>query len=234
LLFDSAAVNALTSVCAEREIYLLADEIFFLLSDYRLGTWTPSYVSFGSALTCPVRSRFLFLTDGTSKAFAAGGLRCGFMVCPDHSWASAIASSLAVPPKSILRAWDNIYSAFLDEAPHGMMDLEAAKAEVHTYLFETRRQLSVNRDEILSLAREFGIDDGIDTPYRGGLFVLAKLSDRREALARKVKLLLNSDKWGRTPGWNRICFSLPPERWSEAQSRLRAYLNSVTNRKGGQ
>lgn len=224
LLFDSSAVNAITSLCAEREIYLLADEIFFLLSDYRLGAWTPSYVSFGSALTCPVRSRYLFVTDGTSKAFAAGGLRCGFMVCPDQSWAASIASSIPAPPKSILRAWDNIYSAFLDEAPHGLMDLEAAKREVHGYLYETRRQLSVNRDEVISLLKEFGIDDGIDTPYRGGIFILAKMAQYRDELATKMKLLVNSDEWGRTPGWSRVCFSLPAERFEEATSRLRAFL----------
>lgn len=234
LLFDSTAVNSITTICAEKEIYILADEIFFLLSDYRLGTWTPSYVSFGSALTCPVRSRYLFITDGTSKAFAAGGLRCGFMVCPDHNWASRISSSVPAPPKSILRAWDSIYSAFLDEAPHGMMDLEAAKREVHGYLFETRRQLSVNRDEVLSLLREFGIDDGIDTPYRGGIFVLAKMSEHRDELAKKMKLLVNSDTWGRTPGWSRVCFSLPTERFQEATSRLRAYLSRTRSKESNE
>jgi aspartate/methionine/tyrosine aminotransferase/predicted nicotinamide N-methyase len=225
LMFDSNAVKSILDTCASREIYLFTDEIFFMLSDHRLGAWTPQYLSFGSGLASSDKSKYLFLADGTSKAFAAGGLRAGFMITPDQSFAHEIQARIELPPKSILRAWDNLYSAFLEEAPHGLIDVDAAKNEVHHYLDSARKMLTSQRDELLQVLRKHNLDDGIDTPYRGGLFVLAKLADQRDELARKSKLLINSGDWSRSSEWSRLCFSLPPEKWKVAIERLRNYLD---------
>lgn len=226
LMFDANAVKSILDLCASQQIYLFADEIFFMLSDYRLGAWTPQFLSFGTGLASSDKSKYLFLADGTSKAFAAGGLRAGFMICPDQSFAHEIQARIELPPKSILRAWDNLYSAFLEEAPHGLIDIDAAKNEVHTYLSDARKLLTSQRDELLQVLKEHKLDDGLDTPYRGGLFVIAKMADQRDELAKKSKLLINSGKWSRSGDWARLCFSLPPEKWKVAIQRLRDYLNS--------
>lgn len=224
LFFESSQVAAIVEWCVENQVYLLADEIFFLLSDHRLGAWTPPSLSFGSHLSRFEAARFIFVTDGLSKAFAAGGLRCGFLVCPDAAFAELIQSHLKAPPAVLLRAWDNLYSAFLDEAPHGMIDVAAAHREVSDYLLGARKTLSANRDRLLSLLRKHGLDDGIDTPYRGGLFLLARLAERRNELAESKKLLINQDDWSRTPSWARLCFSLPEPRFEEAIRRLEDFL----------
>ena len=225
LLFDSNAVGSILDFCNENSIYLLADEIFFLLSDHRLGAWTPPYLSFGSALSSLDRCKYLFMTDGTSKAFSAGGLRCGFMVAPDQEWATEIQRETELPPTALLRAWDNLYSGFLDESPHGMLDLAATKKALHLYLSTLRQELTSNRDELLALLSSHGLSDGLDTPYRGGVFVISKLAEQRDALAKKSQILINSDVWSRTPGWGRICFSLPAPKWREAMTRLESYLS---------
>ncbi len=227
ILYDSSSVTAILKTCAEREIYLLADEIFFLLSDYRLGDWTPHYLSFGSHLSDPRLGKYVFMVDGTSKAFAAGGLRCGFLVSPDSEWSALIQSYLDVPPAAILRACDNLYSAFLEEAPHGMLDVGAAREELMIYLNAARRELSENRAALVKLLRKHDLDDGLDTPYRGGLFSIFKLAPHRDALAREKKLLINSGDWSRTGDWSRICFSIPREKFDEGMLRLSDFMNSL-------
>ena len=204
VLLDSSAVTSILEVLKKRDIYLLADELFFLLSDFRLGESTPPYLSFGNKLDCPKNMDNIFVVDGTSKAFAAGGLRCGFIVCPDNQWAQTIQSYLFTPPAAILRAWDNLYTAFLDEAPHGMIDINEARGELSSYLREARRTLTAHFDQIKSLLDRYELSDGLDTPYRGGLFVVAKMAHMREELARKKKLLINSADWSRTGEWSRI------------------------------
>jgi len=165
--------------------------------------------------------------DGVSKAFAAGGLRCGFMITPDQSFAHDIQSRLELPPKSMLRAWDHLYSAFLDEAPHGLIDIDATRSELLDYLGGARRLLTSQRDELTLLLKQHNLDDGLDTPYRGGLFLLAKLANKRDELAKQSDLLINSGKWSRTDEWSRLCFSLPPDRWKVAIERLRNFLNGA-------
>ncbi len=224
LFYDPNCIAKILEYCKARKIYILSDEIFFLLSDDGLGAWTPHELSLGAHLTDRGCSSLLFITDGISKAFAAGGLRCGFMACPDQEWTSQIQTLVKVPPGSLLRAWDSVYSGFLDEAPHAMLDLEQTRKTLQHYLVNLRQQLTVNRAELLSLLKMHRLDDGVDTKLRGGLFVLAKLADRRHNLAVESKLLINADDWSRTLNYSRLCFSLPPERWQEAMRRLDAAL----------
>lgn len=223
LFFAPEVISAIMQLCAQKEIYVLADEIFFLLSDYQMGSMTPPNFSFGSSLQS-AESRYLFLTDGLSKSFAAGGARCGFMICPDGTFARDIQSLTAIPPKATLRAWDTLYSAFLEEAPHQLMDIAQERQEIQHYLDDARTVLDGQRQRLLSLLKEHKLDDGLNTKNRGGLFVLAKLACQHEALAQKTGLLINPDNWSRTPGWSRICFSLTPERFEAAMERLKAHL----------
>ncbi len=223
LFFDVENVRAIMRSCAEHEIYVLSDEIFFLLSDTRLGEWTPPALSFAYFLDAAER-RWLFLVDGLAKAFAAGGLRAGFMVCPDDQLAQEIQSALWMPPKSTLRAWDVLYSAFLEEAPHELMDVTKERGEIKKYLHDARQLLSAQRDRVLAILGKHNLDDGQETYNRGGLFVLAKLADKRDALARQARLLINSPEWSRTPGWTRVCYSLTPDRFEEAMTRLETFL----------
>jgi hypothetical protein len=128
----------------------------------------------------------------------------------------------------MLRAWDHLYSAFLDEAPHGLIDIDATRNELLDYLGGARRLLTSQRDELTLLLKQYELDDCLDTPYRGGLFLLAKLASKRDDLARQSSLLINSGNWSRTDQWSRLCFSLPPDRWKIAIERLRNFL-SATN-----
>ena len=90
---------------------------------------------------------------------------------------------------------------------------------------DARELLCSQRDGLLELLARHGLDDGLSTRYRGGLFVLAKLADKAKALATDAKLLVNPPEWGRTPGYARLCFSLGPERFDEGLSRLEKFLN---------
>lgn len=225
LFFDSAAIEKLYKTCSERGIYLLADEIFFLLSDYRLGEWTPPYLSFLPQIK-EDGGKYLFVTDGLSKAFAAGGMRAGFMVCPDSQWANEIQATLPLPPRSTLRAWDSLYSAFLEESPHLLVDVKQELRGLKEYLLNLRRDLSQRREKLLALFKEHDVDDKLDTPYRGGIFMMAKLADQRDKLAKEKHLLINDGEWSRTPEWSRISFSVPRERFDEAFDRLSTYLAS--------
>jgi aspartate/methionine/tyrosine aminotransferase len=223
LFFEPNEVQAISSYCSENEILLVADEIFFLLSDRRLGTATPPYLSFASTLA--VGQKHLFLFDGLSKAFAAGGMRCGFLLAPDETWAKSIRSWLCPPPRAALRAWDALYSSFLTTSPHQFLDINQSKKEIDGYLDDARKLLSSQRDELLALLRKHNIDDCIDTPYRGGLFVLARLDERATALARTANVLVNPADWGRTPGWCRFCFSLKPEKFEKGMQQLMEFLD---------
>lgn len=225
LFFESDTVAGIMQLCAERGIYILSDEIFFLLSDPRLGDITPSNLSFASAAsTGTSESKWLFVVDGLSKAFAAGGLRCGFMVCPDESWAHDIQAITLTPPRSILRAWESLYCAFLEEAPHNMMDLQREQAEMFAYLQSARNLLHEQRERLISLLNRHGLYDGLDAAKRGGLFVLAHLSEKGKSLALQEKVLANPPEWARTPEWVRLCFSLEPAKFNLGLQRLERFL----------
>ncbi len=225
LFYDSQAVESLYKECSQRGIYMLADEIFFLLSDNRLGEWTPQSLSF-LPLTKTDGGKYLFLADGVAKSFAAGGLRAGFLVCPDAGFASQIQSMTPLPPRSTLRAWDTLYSAFLKESPHLLVDVKEELDGLKNYLVDLRSDLSKRRKKLLTLFKEHEIDDKMDTPYRGGIFLMAKLGEFRKQLAEEKKLLINEDAWCRTPEWSRVSFSVPGEKFDEAFDRLAAFLVS--------
>ncbi len=228
LFFESDTVAGIMQLCAERNIFVLADEIFFLLSDPKLGAWTSPHLSFASTLGNS-EGKWLFLVDGLSKSFAAGGLRAGFMVCPDSSWTDEIQSVTQMPPRSTLRAWDSLYSVFLDEAPHNMMDVGKELADVQDYLTNARALLQDQRDRVYSLLSQHGRSDGLDNAKRGGLFLLAKLAEEAHNLAVQKGVLINPQQWSRTPGWSRLCFSLEPARFNTGYERLREFLNGISS-----
>ncbi len=223
LFYAPETVRALGQYCQQSGIYILADEVFFLLSDSKQGDWTDPALSFASSSA----ASHLFLTDGLSKAFAAGGLRCGFLLAPDAGLARRLQSFVQLPPKSTLRTWDAIYSAFLEQPAHQLMDIDREKESVSSYLLAARRQLSEQRERLMNLLRRYELDDGQSTGERGGLFVLAKLAERADDLLRRENLLVNPPAWGRTSGWVRLCFSLTPERFEVALRRLERYLSGA-------
>lgn len=225
LFYDSQAIESLYKACSQRGIYMLADEIFFLLSDNRLGEWTPQSLSF-LPMTRLDGGKYLFLTDGVAKSFAAGGLRAGFLLCPDAGFASQIQALTPLPPRSTLRAWDTLYSAFLEESPHLLVDVKEELNGLKNYLVDLRSELSRRRKKLLTLFKEHGVDDKLDTPYRGGIFLMAKLGEFRDELAVEKQLLINEDSWCRTPDWSRVSFSVPGAQFDEAFDRLASFLSS--------
>jgi aspartate/methionine/tyrosine aminotransferase len=169
-------------------------------------------------------AKYLFLVDGLSKSFAAGGLRCGFMACPDEGWAHEVQSLTMVPPDGTLRAWDSLYSVFLDEAPHNLMDVGKELAEVHDYLQSARGLLQDQRERLLAVLTRFNLCDRLDGAKRGGLFTLARLGSSGKKLATSEKILVNPPEWAHTDEWCRICFSLEPARFNAALARLTAFI----------
>jgi len=226
--YTEKEIKEIGEYCSKNNILLLADEIFFLLSDTACGDWTPPDLSFASLYSSGAFDN-VFVCDGVAKAFAAGGLRCGFITCPDEDWAYRIQTQTVLPSNVLLRAWDNLYSAFLDVAPHSMLDVNEASKEVKIYLDQARSLLSNHRNELHNLLARFNLDlkvgSGKDR-LRGGMFSLARLSAHQKELATKELLLLNPDDWSRTKEFARICFSLPESKWQEALKRLEKYLES--------
>lgn len=225
VFFDPEKLRKIVEHCHENDIYIFSDEIFFLLSDHRLGRWTPSSLSTASFSQGPFQSR-IFMVDGVAKSFASGGMRLGFMLTPSEAWAQEIQSYTPVPPLSLLRAWDGLYSAFLDRSLNHMLDVTKVFNEVENYLMERRRSLSQKREQLLALLRQYGLDDGYDTPYRGGLFLLGKLSDQFEPLAKEAGLLINPGPWGRCDDMARLCFCLEDEKFQTAYERLKKFLSA--------
>lgn len=225
IYYEAEEIRKLLDWCAEHKTYVLADEIFFLLSDLSLGLWTPSELSFAFNLSTKHKS-ILFLTDGLSKAFAAGGLRCGFMLCPDDSWATRIQELCPLPPRAILHSWDRLYSSFLHAAPHLLFDPVYEFANIEKYLIGARKQLSEQREQLLSLLSTNGMADGLRYARRGGLFLLAKLDDQAQELAREYGLLSNPPAWSRTPDWHRLCFSLESDRFHKGLEKLAKFLGA--------
>jgi hypothetical protein len=70
----------------------------------------------------------------------------------------------------------------------------------------------------------YGLEDGYDTPYRGGLFLLARMSDKHTALAKEAGLLVNPGEWGRTGQFVRMCYCLEDSRFNIALERLKKFL----------
>lgn len=224
IFLEPSHIRKIMRHCADRQVYVFSDEIFFLLSDLALGSWTPADLSFGYGLT-PTERRYLFFSDGLSKAFASGGLRCGFMVCPDRETARIMTAYVTAPPQPILRAWDNLYSAFLEKSPHNLLDVEKELHGVEAYLRSARQQLSEHRDRLLNLLDSSSLSDGEKFARRGGLFLLAKMGSLADELAAEQKLLINTAEWARTPGWSRLCFSISPPKFDMAMKRLEAFIS---------
>ena len=225
IFLDPERLRTIIDTCVKQKIYVFSDEIFFLLSDHRLGKWTPAALSAGAFCNSPEYSPYLFVADGASKAFAAGGLRVGFVVSPDQIWAQSISRHLILPPRATLRACDNLYSAFLKKSPNPMLDVHALFAEVEEYLIDKRKLLSGHREALQALLERHDLHDRIDTPYRGGLFMMARLDDRADDLAIDQHLLINKPQWSRTPGLARLCYCLRQDRFKQALERLERYLD---------
>lgn len=218
--YSPAEIKTISEWCAEQNVLILADEIFFLLSDIACGDWTPPEQSFASQYN----KAKIFVADGVAKSFAAGGLRCGFMLCPDDEWAHRLQEQCVLPATILLRAWDNLYSAFLEEAPHSMLDLDAVSKEVKAYLFDARSLLTRHRKELNDLLKKHNRDLSVDGLLAGGMFTLGRLADVQKDLAVKEKLLVNSEDWSRAKGYARVCYCLPEEKWQEGMKRLERFL----------
>ncbi|MDR3615911.1 MAG: aminotransferase class I/II-fold pyridoxal phosphate-dependent enzyme [Candidatus Obscuribacterales bacterium] len=218
-------ITALMDYCEQRQIYILADEIFFLLSDIAMGEQTPHDLSFAQFL-CSSASRYLFLTDGLSKAFAAGGLRVGEMVCPDAAFAADISKLLPAPPQSVLRACDSLYSLYSVPSDDEFECARGASASqvLNNYLHETRALISAQRESILKLLRKHKVDDGVRDGFRGGFFNVAKLAQSCTRLATAEKVLVNPDDWSRTAGWVRVCCGLTTAKFEQGYARLSNFL----------
>jgi aspartate/methionine/tyrosine aminotransferase/methylase of polypeptide subunit release factors len=215
--FDSDTVAGIMQFCAEQGIYVIADEIFFLLSDPDEGNWTNPSLSFSTFLAGS-ESKWLFVAEGPSKVFAAGGLRCGWLICPDETWAVEIQSMTFMPSSVTLRACDSLYAPFQNWNKLSA-ELNAEQAELLAYLTESKVLLQSHRRQLLELLKEQSCSIN---GKRGGLFLLVKWDeDKCAKLAREQKVLVNPPSWSRTPGYARVCFSLEPERFAEAMERLR-------------
>lgn len=226
VFLEAETVRKILKVCAERDIYIFSDEIFFLLSDSSLGSWTPAELSFSYGSHAAEHGR-LFFADGLAKSFAAGGIRCGFLVCPDRTWSRQVHQFSSPVPQSILRAWDRLYSVFMEVSPHQLIDSQKEFDELHSYLLNARAILTEHRGRVLNLLNQHALSDQLKYARRGGLFVLAKLADRAADLAQKEHLLINPGDWGRTGDWARVCFSIPPQQFDTAIRRLEHYLSGL-------
>lgn len=106
-----------------------------------------------------------------------------------------------------------------------MLDVHALFAEVEEYLIDKRKLLSGHREALQALLEQHDLHDRIDTPYRGGLFMMARLDDRADDLAIDQHLLINKPQWSRTSGLSRLCYCLRQDRFKQALERLERYLD---------
>lgn len=224
IFLEPETVRTLNKICSERDIYIFADEIFFLLSDSSMGSWTPAELSFAYGNLAGETSH-LFFADGLAKSFAAGGLRCGFVVCPDVNWAQRVAQFCSAVPQAVMRSWDRLYSVFLEESPHQLIDSRKELKELHEYLTQARSLLTEHRSKLLEVLNKYSLADQIKYARRGALFTMAKLSNKATELAVQEHLLINPGEWARSDGWARICFSIPASKFEEAIDRLYSFLS---------
>jgi aspartate aminotransferase len=129
MMYTAEELRALAEVCIARDVYIIADEIYYhLVYDGR------KFVSI-AALGEDVRERTIII-NGVSKSYAMTGWRIGYSLAPAHItkvMANYVSHSTAAP--STLSQWAAV------EALTGPQD----QVEVMRQAFEERRNYMVSR-----------------------------------------------------------------------------------------
>lgn len=129
MMYTAEELRALADVCVKRDVYIIADEIYYkLVYDGR------KFVSV-AALGEDVRERTIII-NGVSKSYAMTGWRIGYSLAPEHItkiMSSYVSHSTAAP--STLSQWAAV------EALTGPQD----QVETMRQAFEARRNYMVER-----------------------------------------------------------------------------------------
>lgn len=218
--YSQGELDALVEWAEGRGVWLFCDEIFGLLRV--AGTGSGRRVA--SPLASPGSSHQTVVFGGLSKEFAAGGLRLGWLASANVRLVEAVRALRLDPvPRFALQAGRALLDACLRE-------LGSWDSPLDRYLREQAQWLSQN----LALARE-GLEPlGIRIPEAESVWGLSCLLDLRgitddaEAWVLKLEqekgVRLNTPSWSETPGFARMCLSVPEARMLEAVARIREWM----------
>ena len=130
MIYSKEELEALAEVCVRRDIYIIADEIYYnLCYDGRKFT---SVAALGDEV-----KKHTILINGVSKSYAMTGWRCGFVACGDKRVAKVISNCLS----HALGCIGAMNQAAMTEAMIGPQDSVAEMRKV----FEERRNYIVER-----------------------------------------------------------------------------------------
>ncbi len=213
--YTPSQIKTIINYCQNNDIYILSDEIFFLMSSPSHNIYPGNDFSF---LNYQSTYANIFVCDGLAKAYAAGGIRFGFMTTPNTRWRDLISRYVDMPPLTTLKCANDFYCQF-DNC------LEP-NSPLLSYLLNSQNILELRRNQLLDLLMPHGLTPNPDQP-RGGLFIQAKFEENWVEIAQKYKVLLNSDRWSKTKGYQRICFSTTQRKFDLGIKQLRRAIKDL-------
>lgn len=236
--YPEALLNEIADYALENKTTILCDEIFALLPLSPEKTRVTSLLH----LDKPGLREQCLIFSGLSKAFAAGGLRVGFVFCGSQALADAIRELRSVPvSRHALLATQILFRGFRDDP-----STNEARQRVLESLAQMRAELRERRRRLVEVLEAGGLSVASGEP--AALFVLV---DTRSLLGKRIKrvhgratlvgdeeslhellltdwgLRINHGRWSGTPGQARICFSIDEPVFEEALARLRDFLSAV-------
>jgi len=210
LLLSREETEALTSLAASRDLWILSDEIYRPLTYDGIEAVSPA------SMGADARSRTL-IVDGASKAFAMTGYRIGYAAGPENVIDGIVRlnSQFTGAPNTVSQV---AYEAALRSRPPELEEMRASFAERRDLILEGLAAL------------------GLETPRPGGAFYVfpdvTPFLDGEgsvefcEALLEAEKLALVPGKAFEAEGHVRLSYATSPERIREGLARLGRFLET--------
>lgn len=236
--------DLLGHMAQHRELQLWADEIFaeLDLAGADDGSRAPRLIECLSSLDDSQVAARVVRFGGLSKSFAAGGLRVGWVVGRD---AALMQSLLALRTAKIDAPALVATEAFLRGFAGNESEQQLADEYLEQCLAATRALLGERRALLCQLFESHGVE--VPAGRAGGLFIFPRieslygrqlrvqdrvytLKDELDVCRRLRELFglrVNPGRWAGAPDHVRICFSLTPERFMQAERRLREFFRAL-------
>jgi aspartate/methionine/tyrosine aminotransferase/methylase of polypeptide subunit release factors len=235
IAYPRATLEGLCEYASMHGCWLLCDEVFVGLELANVPEPRASLAAIVERF--PARQRSVYFS-GLSKSFAAGGLRVGWMVASDRAFASSVRQHALGGIERHARVACEVFLRGLLGSPSERTATKHALVEYREHMVAL---LASQRERLVVLLREYGLC--VPEGRAAGLFVFPDVTSLygRElrvdgqtlqlseatlptVLREHYGLSVNNGAWAGTSGHLRLCFSLEPQRFERAMTRLQRFL----------